>query len=199
MDGGYFFTVVRTVFITCVPLFLILSGYLCCKKTLSKGYYRGLTKVVLTYVIAGLFCQFVDYILHGGDLLKIVLTFFSFKAAPYGWYIEMYFGLFLIIPFLNILWDKLNDIQRKWLLITLLLTTSVPCIFNSFNFSNTNMWWYATQSDYTKLYPDYFINVYPITYYVIGVYLHERMEKIRGISQKRIVTFLCCAVLVLEH
>lgn len=39
--------VLRTSFITCVPLFLMLTGYLMCKKELSLKYFKGIKKHIL--------------------------------------------------------------------------------------------------------------------------------------------------------
>ena len=40
----------------------------------------------------------------GGVIKDVVMRIFSFSTIPYGWYVEMWIGLFLMVPFLNILW-----------------------------------------------------------------------------------------------
>ena len=64
----------------------------------------------------------------------MILSILDFSADSYAWYIEMYIGLFLIIPFLNILWNNLNDVGRKWLIITLLGLTALPSLLNCWDF-----------------------------------------------------------------
>ena len=47
----------RTLFSVCVPMFLILTGYLMSNKTLSKGYYKGIRKTLIIFVIASVLCM----------------------------------------------------------------------------------------------------------------------------------------------
>ena len=88
--GGWINSCARVIFITCVPLFLLITGYLSCSKNnfkLSRVYYYGLTRVVLSYFIAGTICQFLIGIIDGFYFNKIIISLITFKAAPYGWYI----------------------------------------------------------------------------------------------------------------
>lgn len=45
-------TVVRTVTVCCVPLFIMLTGYLQTNKKPCAAYYRGIVRPVATYVLA---------------------------------------------------------------------------------------------------------------------------------------------------
>ena len=88
----------RVIFITCVPLFLLLTGYLHSVKKISvpsRKYYWGLFKVVLSYIVSGIVCQTVLGFLNGFNFKSIIISFFTFTAAPYGWYIGLYCGLYL--------------------------------------------------------------------------------------------------------
>ena len=49
-------TVMRVLFTACVPLFMILTGYLMSKKTLSKSYYKGIRKTLIVYALATVAC-----------------------------------------------------------------------------------------------------------------------------------------------
>ena len=96
----------RSLFINCVPLFMTLSGYLLRSKKLCIDYYKRGSKIILTYILASVFCIVYSVVFLKNDF-GIVNSFFNllnFSAAPYSWYIEMYLGIFLIIPFLNILY-----------------------------------------------------------------------------------------------
>lgn len=48
--------ILRTGFITCVPLFLMLTGYLMNKKELSLVYYKGIQKTYCIYVLISIAC-----------------------------------------------------------------------------------------------------------------------------------------------
>lgn len=95
-------TIMRTSFMVCVPLFLLLTGYLMNHKVLSRRYYLGIIKVLGTYVLASIACILVNIFYHQQEISfkQAVLSIFDFTGARYSWYIEMYIGLFLLIPFL---------------------------------------------------------------------------------------------------
>lgn len=70
----------------------------------------------------------------------------------------MYLGLFLLIPFINLVYNNLNNKKQKQILIlTMLALTSFQGIFNI---------------KYILI-PDWWISIYPLTYYFIGCYLKE--------------------------
>ena len=88
----YFATVLRTLCSVCVPLFMILSGFLLCNKTLKKGYYSGIRKTIIVYILVAIACMIYKSIV--GSYTLTPLTFFTgildFTGANYSWYIEMY-------------------------------------------------------------------------------------------------------------
>ncbi len=174
----YIMCVMRTFFSICVPLFIILTGYLVCNKELSKKYYLGIKKILITYVLASIACiLFKHFYLHSVKY-SIKTAFFAildFSGANYSWYIEMYIGLFLLIPFLNLIYHGLRSKQEKLILLaTLFFLTVAPSIFNIFDFQ-TSGWWSnpAISDSFQNLIPDWWKFIYPITYYFIGCYLRE--------------------------
>lgn len=50
----FFMGTMRNFFMICVPLFLILTGFLMNKKVVSRKYYSGLKKTYITYVLASI-------------------------------------------------------------------------------------------------------------------------------------------------
>lgn len=95
----------RSLFIICVPLFLILTGYLMNRKTISKKYYRGISRTLIIYIICSIiYSIFLKFYLKEEMTIKIFIErLLNFTGTEYAWYIEMYIGLFLLIPFLNII------------------------------------------------------------------------------------------------
>lgn len=173
----------RSFFIICVPLFITLSGYLLRRKKLEKSYYKRISKIIITYILASLLCVFYSVVFLKQDftIKSIILNVLNFSAAPYSWYIEMYLGLFLLIPFLNIVYNALPSQKWKiWLIITFIILTSLPSVVNIYN-SNSLDWWVLPSSSSTmdKLIPAWWQGMYPITYYYIGCYLSEYGLKIR--------------------
>lgn len=155
----------RMGFMTCVPLFLLLTGYLCRKKELTGRYYLGLVRVLVTYLLCGLICMGVRiYLGEAMSFRHFCGEFLAYNASPYGWYIEMYIGLFLLIPFLNALWRGLETKKRRLALIaTLLALVTLPAL--------TNGRW--------NILPDWWKGIYPLLYYFLGMYFGEYQTKPR--------------------
>ena len=153
---GIFF---RTLFMICVPLFIITTGYLMKNKTLSKKYYLGVLRVLIIYLLDAFIYLGYNTIYNGESfsIRHIIKNILNFDIG-YSWYIKMYLGLFLLIPFINLIYNNLkNKKQKQVLILTMLVLTSFQGIFNiKYN-----------------LIPDWWISIYPLTYYFIGCYLKE--------------------------
>ena len=137
---------------TGVPFFILLSGFLCCEKILEKKYYFGLKKVIIPYVII----SFITWLVLSGNhsLSRLIMGILGFDLIGYAWYVEMYIGLFLLIPFLNIIIKEVISKEKTlYLIITLLFLTALPPLFNRGSI---------------KLVPGYWMMMFPITYYCIG-------------------------------
>lgn len=176
----YVMVLVRSGFMVCVPLFLILSGYLMRSKTPSLKYYTKFTYTISIYLLASICCQLYKWFVQDVSIsLSVFVTdVLSFTAAPYAWYIEMYIGLFLLIPYLNILYNNIpSKIQKQILLAILILLVSLPGIVNIYNVYNIfdiNWWLTPSISDkYHQILPVWWTSIYPILYYFLGCYLSE--------------------------
>ena len=184
VEGSRMFamTLLRAFFIICVPLFMMLSGFLLRKKKLEKSYYGKVGKTILTYILASLSCILYSVIFLKEDMgiRTALLKILGFTAAPYAWYIEMYLGLFLLIPFLNIIYGTLSSKKQKlWLIITFIILTSLPSVLNIYDLSSFD--WLSLPSSTTalnKVFPAWWQTLYPVTYYYIGCYLSEYGLKI---------------------
>ena len=192
----YIMLAMRMLFSVCVPLFIILTGYLMVNRKLSASHYGKGMKVVWIYLLASIACIIFKIYLQNPAVedpkawennLKDILVF---RAAPYSWYIEMYFGLYLLIPFFNILYRGIPS--RRWkivLIISLLALNTLPKLINSFNFTEPGWWSDPTISDqYQRLVPRWwYYNTYPVTYYFIGAYLREYGLKLNGILHRVLI------------
>ncbi len=173
----YFMTVARCFFMICVPLFLVLTGFLMCNKKLEKGYYGKITKTLFVYALASILCVlFKKYFLHQEWSVKDMIGgTLNFTGANYSWYIEMYIGLFLLIPFLNGAYHSLESKKHKLILIgTMLFLTALPSVLNIFVFDSFAFWITPiTKWQYTKIVPSFFTILYPVTYYFLGCFIRE--------------------------
>lgn len=153
-------TFLRTLFMVCVPLFLISTGYIMLNKQISKKYYVGVLRTLTIYIVASLICLIWRIVYFGQDigLQTGILMILDYSACSYSWYIEMYLGLFLLIPFLNVLYASLNVTSRKILLLSLLILVALPPQIN-----------YAKQ-----IIPGWWSDLlFPVLYYYIGAYLRD--------------------------
>ena len=219
LHGPIMFVMVtmRTLFSICVPMFLILTGYLMSNKRLSKGYYKGIRKTLIIFVIATFLCMAFKAVhenpaaktafyrfdfgsmfsaIHkdGAYSLKdYILSIFDFTGANYSWYIEMYIGLFLMAPFLNLAYHKLESKKHKQVLLaTFIFLTAIPTVFNIFNFDTATWWATPTENDtFQKLIPAFWMSLYPITFYFTGSYIREYGIKLKTRSM---VGVLCVSL-----
>ncbi|MBR4200134.1 MAG: acyltransferase family protein [Oscillospiraceae bacterium] len=162
----------RYIAFNCVPLFMITTGYLMKNKTLSAHYYLGILRVLILYLVISAICLTFNRIVIKEQITPwgVLRGILMYTAAQYGWYVEYYFSIFFIIPFLNAGYHALQTRRDKTiLLITVILLTMV----SQGLYIGTE---FATQ---IKLLPGYFARCYPIAYYLIGVYIRDYPPKRR--------------------
>lgn len=197
----YIGTIMRTMFMVCVPLFLLLTGYLMNSKVLSKKYYRGIHKTLCIYILSvvAILIYRVAVTKEKFTVYTIFTNFTSF--SQYSWYIEMYIGLFLLIPFLNILYNNLSTKKdKKILLATLIFLTSIPSAVNTWDFSSIETFLHPAQSEaFTLLIPDWWMGIYPITYYFIGAYIHEYKKEIKISLKLNFLLIVTCVLIFASY
>lgn len=152
----------RWLSVSCIGLFLLLTGYLKSNQTEIGRCWRGLLPVLAGYLLAAVISIPVRYFLLGDrQTLGVWITrLFGFQGVYYGWYVEMYVGLVLLTPFLNRLLERLDT---KGLLLFaggLLVLTALP--------GATSL----------VILPDYWRGYYPVTYYVLGAVIRRMQPKI---------------------
>lgn len=153
----------RWLFFGCNGMFMLLTGYLKTTKPWGKSYYRGLLAVLVGYMLTCVISYPVRYFLIGEtDALGVwIERFFTF--SNYAWYVEMYIGLILVSPLINMAMDQLKKPKEIWLLaISVLLVTTLPTITS------------------LNLLPDWWTKMYPLGYYVIGAAIRRTKPKIPG-------------------
>lgn len=152
--------ILRCLFMSCVPLFLVLTGYLMCNKEFNAKYIKKLGRIVLTYFLCSIVCLVFLHFIENRSLSTLKFYLFeilSFNAAPYSWYVNMYIGLYLIIPFLNILWKNIpKKKQKQYFIFILSILFVLPTLFNIYNFQDIN-WWLnpASSKVYQQIIPNY--------------------------------------------
>ena len=162
-------TMMYSVFVVGVPLFMMLTGYLNIHKTPTVKYYKGMLRVLVAYLFFSLVTiAFRKYYLGEElSLVQWVLKIFDYSAIPYAWYIEMWIGLALLTPFLNYLYRAIPTMKQKLLLLaTLFVMSSVPDLCNRYGM---------------YLMPGYFAQAcYPLMFYFMGAFIREYQPTIKS-------------------
>lgn len=172
--GGNMFLQVnmRWLFTTCVPLFLIVTGFLQCKKEFNKKFLLGGLLILTTYIVISLISIWYKIGALGQiySLKSVMKAILNFSGNGYSWYVEMYFGLFLLIPFINLILSELKIKKVKLSFISILI---ILCSISELG-----------------ILPDYWSLLYPILYYSIGAFIREYQPKILKLKCFSVILFL---------
>lgn len=175
---------VRNLFLLGLPLFMLLTGFLQGNKQpgISGKYFLKITKFLAPYIIITLFFILVDafYFRTPYSFGKVVASFTTFKN--YSWYVEMYIGLFLLIPFFNMMWSCFKKTSHEIVFLCILISiTLLPSFFNSFSFGGESL--LRSENKVLAFIPDWWTNFYPITYYFTGAFLskHKDSSKLKAV------------------
>ena len=160
----------RWITYTCVPLFMITTGYLMKNKKFSPSYYKGLIKIIVIYLFIGILCLRVNHVVFHTEYTRwmIFKKYMEFNAADYGWYVNYYIALFCMIPFLNLAFNGLETRNQR---LILLITITAFSVFARSMFLGFKM------NDQAKLFPDYLNGMWPLAYYYAGAYIREYPPK----------------------
>lgn len=169
----------RWIAYTCVPLFMISTGYLMKNKTFSAQFYKGLIKILVIYIFISILCfKFKTHHYNDEfDAWRILRGYLEFDGAQYGWYINYYIGLFIVIPFVNLAFNGCKNNKQKFFLTvaTLLLTIVARSLYLGFD-----------QNDQIRALPDYMNGAWPLAYYFTGAFIRDCPPK-RNIRNKCII------------
>lgn len=158
----------RTLYVPALALFIMLNGYFQNKRTLSGKYYLGILKLYEMYLLCAVLNLLYSHFYLGAELS--VKSFFgsiiNFEASEYSWYVLLYNGLFLMIPFLNIIYNSLTCRGHKRVLIlTFFFLSALPSSFLNVFVNLDAFWWQR---------------IWPIMFYFMGAYVREYREELSG-------------------
>ena len=152
-------TFFRWMFMICVPLYMMLTGYFKSSKTVCRKHYMSLIPIGISYIVISTFKMLLYNRLYGTiyTLPELLKNLGDYNIA---WYMGMYIGIIILCPFLNKLWKALDGRKEQHILI---LSFGIIC---------------ALYPVFHYVIPSYFYNLYPIMYYFIGIYIKEHEPKI---------------------
>ena len=159
------------ILMTCVPLFIMTTGYLMKDKTYSEDYFIKLLPVIGIYALTAAVYTFFDMRVVNEEYLgKLFENIFSF--SHYAWYVNLYIGLYMLIPFLNAGFNSLTSRKNQVVVLAILvLFTIVPPTLSLLNNNEQNF------MILPHIIPDYWKGLWPITYYLLGAFLASSKKK----------------------
>ncbi len=155
----YLMSTVRNLSMICIPLFLMLTGYLMSNKEYSPAYFKGIIRVLMLFFI----CKTMTVIFYDYMYMHKTIDFIGYIKAlssggEYSWYVGLYMWIYCLIPFFNIIYHSLDKKRNKQaLLLAVFGLISLPQYSNFY------------KADMPNLFKDF----YPVFYYFIGAYIRE--------------------------
>lgn len=145
----------------CIGIFLMLTGYLKSQKKPDKQYFFGLVPILVGYTLTCIIAFPIRHFLLNDKLTlwQWIDKFFSF--GNYAWYVEMYIGLILVSPVINLALQQLKTTKQLLIVAAIAFcVTALPGI--------TNANWI----------PNYWTSLYPFTYYILGAVIRRLQPKL---------------------
>ena len=173
----FMMTAARWLFLCCVPLYMMLTGYFKCNKDLNRAHYMSFIPVFVAYVVISVIKIFVGNYYYG-KVYGIKEALQSLGNYTIAWYVGFYFSLMAIAPFLNRLWHALKSKkEQRILIISLVCITTLYPVVSLFAASTVTPVALAG-SVIEILAPNYWQMMYPLLYYFLGCYIREHSPKI---------------------
>ena len=173
-------TFLKVCTLVCVPLFLMSTGFLQIDKEIKFNltYIKKLKYIIIPYLVVSCFTILIN-VFFLNKTVNIPSMLFGITGNGYAWYVGMYLGLYMLIPFLNVGWNNLDKNGKRTLLVILFCLTSLPHLFN-------------IKATYL---PSYFTQLYPTFYYFLGGYI-KQYEPHKNIKKSLfIITYFVSALL----
>lgn len=182
------FITVRNITMTCVPLFIVVTGYLNKDKTWNRKYYLNIGRIYLLYSLAMFILTLVDnkYVINTTLFKTALINILNYKY--YGWYITMYVGLMLIAPIINLAFKNMNESTRKYAVINIILAISIPVTLTDL-FSNVRY------SILAHILPNWWYFTWPLMYYIIGVVFSYNKNVLKDFFSNTKILFLITLII----
>ncbi|MBR6791713.1 MAG: acyltransferase family protein [Ruminococcus sp.] len=165
----------------CVPLFMISTGYLMKNKKISAGYYKGLIKIIVIYIVVSLICMKFNHDTYQREFTvwTALKGFLEYSNANYGWYVNYYICIFALVPFLNL---AFNGLETKGQRLTLVVTVTLITVFARSLFLGFEA------NEQIRLFPNYLDGMWPLAYYFTGAFIREYPIKTKNKLPAKLLT-----------
>lgn len=176
----------RWIAYTCVPIFMTITGYLMKNKKFSGKYYLGILRVAVIYIVVTVVCMKYKQENFNSEFntWSILKGFFhTYDLAQYGWYLNYYFAIFAMIPFLNSAFNGLKNRKERFALVATIFVFTILA---------RSLYIGMDPDKQFRLLPDYLAGFWPVAYYFTGAYIREYPPK-RCVRNKLLYLFVLVA------
>lgn len=169
------------LFMTCVPLFCISSGMVLRNRKISESHYSKIIPFIIRYAILQVITAYLFKYVSEQPVTAAQYKSILF-STPY--FISMYIQIYFLSPFLNVMYNNLEENKSKFILIAVLIF--IYCLPSLLRLSGYNILYNGWQSSYVLM------------YYIVGLFLADMKFKVRPIISflAGIVTMICYAALI---
>ena len=178
-------TFFETVFICAVNLYVLISGYFMRNST-KRDLIKPIELLAQLVVFELLFCLIKELPKGEGLSFTTVLGYFT----PSYWFVFVYIALYLISPYINLVWSHLSESSKKTLLIICTALFSAYSILTDIiqhfrpdeNNGLSTIGLLGSEAGYT------IVNF--VLMYLLGCYLRDREEKGRKTGTGKLLLLL---------
>ncbi len=174
-----YFLLFSSITSSAVPLFYMMSGAFMIKDNkddFKKSIFKTLKLLLQTVVWTIIYYCIFKYILKWDTsiLLAAVKSIFSSQVGHF-WFIYPLLGLYILSPFISLIYSKLKEKEKLYLLLLIFL---IPTVF-----STLNIW-----IDFITN-PSFVIGFPELGIFILGKYIYDNRQKIQT-SRISIISFI---------
>lgn len=189
--SGFARIYLRRLCFACVPLFLMLSGYLNINKEGAVSIWKkSFPHLVGTYLFWSILALGFDiFIYHSEFTKKSIIDILNYSCLwGRAWYMDLYFGVLMLMPFINKGWKALEKKEKSILLIVLFIISFVSKYISSVSSIFFN------NETHLVVISSHFFNMSYLFYYLCGAYISEY-----GVKYKKILYFTIWQIILVLH
>lgn len=194
----------RSVFVCCVPLFLVTNGYLMFHHELSmKQHLKKTLRYVLLTLFWGVVTQGVYYRVEGiaFSLGGFIQELFQWRnGVIYLWYMGALVIIYLLFPLLKYIYDHQEKLLRYLIVVLAVFTFGNELMNHGVTilngFRGKTMYWVLMENWFSMFNPVAEIPGYTLVYFCLGAYLQDFLDWLQTFGRKRVNLLAVAALAV---
>lgn len=187
----WFLNTIKSTFVCAVDSFIIISAYFMASSN-KRNLWKPIQLLVQVIIFSVLKYSLISIIKSNFSILGFVAAF-----IPANYFVILYIVVFIISPYINLVFEQLDSNRRKLFICTLMLLFSAyPTVVDVIiEISKHNFYGLSSIGMYGSQYGYSIVNF--ALCYCIGAYIHfesEHFSKVK--TRKLVVGFLSCVLIM---